>query len=915
MNSWIFSSPKMLVRLMATIAACSVLSPGAFASYTPHGPLLADRANWDQPMYYRTIRAVDIDGDGNSDIVARAADGLHAWRAVQGAWIETLRLNQLSDAAGWTDPSWYGTIRGARLRADSAQADILARSSDGVHVWRYNPQSESWLELGATQVARPFADQASNTDWTKPQYYTSLLTGDIDGDGQDELIGRSKNGLAAYHWNEAEQRWDELERSGPLSDEEGFAKASDYLTLQLANLQGTGNVLMARAADGVEVLTWRDNHWIVIASGGPFADGACAPAGASRSVQTFTDQAGRSWLFGVTGGSRNGDAAILLYRWQSADHSWVEPTLIPLPGHGWHDEAQYLTLRAIDFEGDGKFALTARSSHGLLVFRRRGHVWQPGELVKELGDASGFGLPSAYKTIQTVFTSEGGKRTSALLVRGPEGIEVYHSVHGQLTQQTPFPNWQNANQVAAYQVLSYLIGNGYDVRSTYAGADNDYTYWSSAETTIKQQVGKQPANIPAADWEAVRQQLQTEFSYVAAARAWFQNNATLTRYVFAAAALQLTTARNYENISSSAGGNASVDLNWGALALGVVNGILSALGQPELTLVTGLLESAIEGAASATSGGNNNIQAQVAQIANQIGQVNLAYTTTNAQQMTSYVTDWGLLQNIGIGSTGPNPKYQWGQGTSTEELANAEILGANGQALWMFQELSAAAWHVWWCYPSDPKWTFGGCLAFAPPYETQYIIGPYIGGNGGPQIDFTAYVVLQGNSAYPDFDAFDLLKNQYGVNYNDLLSNCANWNLNTPAPSSLTKPNSCKTTGPLSTGAANNAAVAIASLRDLVASQSPDALTASLDAATRYIQKHATWQPDPNGGAPSASDVAHALADGIMPQVDSTTPLQYIRHFIRTVAEEKKRGLDPGLSDIYNRRAYSLIGLLGEPSY
>ena len=69
------------------------------------------------------IPVADIDGDGQSDIVVRGKDGLHSWRLVKGAWIETGALPSLSDANGWDQPSFYQTIQFAHLQEGSRQSD------------------------------------------------------------------------------------------------------------------------------------------------------------------------------------------------------------------------------------------------------------------------------------------------------------------------------------------------------------------------------------------------------------------------------------------------------------------------------------------------------------------------------------------------------------------------------------------------------------------------------------------------------------------------------------------------------------------------------------------------------------------------------------------------------------------------
>lgn len=51
--------------------------------------------------------------------------------------------------------------------------------------------------------------------WNQPQYYTSIQMADIDGDGQDELLGKGPSGIEVWHWDAPGQAWVQMSAATP----------------------------------------------------------------------------------------------------------------------------------------------------------------------------------------------------------------------------------------------------------------------------------------------------------------------------------------------------------------------------------------------------------------------------------------------------------------------------------------------------------------------------------------------------------------------------------------------------------------------------------------------------------------------------------------------------------------------------
>jgi hypothetical protein len=99
------------------------------------GPPLSDADGWDQPERYGTIRMGDIDGDRRLDVCARGADGVRCWRFVGTGFDTTAVVGPaLTDADGWGEARYWQTLRLADVTGDG-RADVCARGADRVHCW------------------------------------------------------------------------------------------------------------------------------------------------------------------------------------------------------------------------------------------------------------------------------------------------------------------------------------------------------------------------------------------------------------------------------------------------------------------------------------------------------------------------------------------------------------------------------------------------------------------------------------------------------------------------------------------------------------------------------------------------------------------------------------------------------------
>ncbi len=659
-------------------------------------PELSDGTGWKQPQYYSTIQAVDVDGDGQSEVLARWIDGLSIYRFVNGALLRHSRIPALSDNAGFYQPSWYSTIHAAVLDPRRRQADVIAREQDGVHVFRYYGVPRGWREVGARASLRPFADtDGGGTDWTQAKYYSTIQLMDLTGDGAAELVGRGRSGMQAWQWNPETESWTQLAASGELADDQGFDQEAYYYSAQLVDLDHDGIAeLVARTSDGVQTYKWANNGWVMINGSGPFPDEAGLLTGKRyKSVRASLDATGQAWLYGlISGNGGDTSGAIQVHYWQQ-DH-WQLAKTIPLPGTGWDRESQTATLRAADIQGDATPEFMVRGRGGLQAYTVAGNPLPI--QAQSFTDAQGWNLLEQSGTLRTgtaLLAANGASQLRSVVVgRGSNGLEAYQFT-GQWTDaaQGNFPQYctnfttDNSLQCAAYKAISNKAVDGaVDIRSLYTEARYSSSFWEGAGNGVISMTN--PNNDPG--WAALQTEMVQELKDVSTVRAWFVNNYAVMNDNYNASANLLNEATSNVSLSTST----SVVSKWVEFAADIVSGIADFFpeGGPSTQLVITILENTYNDAA----GSSGDITEEISQISTALTNQKTNLTITNATQQTAYLTDYGKLQQIG--SDAATGGYDWAN-ASVDAIANAKVGGQHGMLINFYRLLLPAKWQVYWC--------------------------------------------------------------------------------------------------------------------------------------------------------------------------------------------------------------------------
>lgn len=490
---------------------------------------------WDNPASYNTISTADFDGDGVKEIYSWCDRGLDVWEYVPsfGSWlpVDTGETDLFRASDGWGTARQYTTIQAADLDGDGKD-EILGCSEDGIVAYRaeniYRPPSGTDIESWSWTELAPGPPWRINWGWSSPEYYSTIQTADIDGDGAQELMGRGVDGLKSYKYDGASNSWTQLATLTDLSDEQDFEYAPYYETLQFADITGNGRQeLLIRASSGMYAFSYRPQEttkWAQLEiSNAPFGDPRWWQSPYYGTIQCAdVNGDGQAELLG-----RSSDG-LEAYHYNLSSSAW-EPykVLADVSDHWGFNADQYDdTMRYADVDGDGAAEFMIRSSSGLSTYDLNtdsGSWIRKESALLEISDDLGWDQPQYYSTLQFVDLDNDGTGKAEMLIRGTGGVRGYRMTSGAsptwTSAEATYPDYTSdpdSEEAAAYSAIhTHLVKMGdlnesQDLRQQYASMTKDG--WDDIQTHIHDM--HKPDNVSDQVWKSVKTQLSQELTAV-----------------------------------------------------------------------------------------------------------------------------------------------------------------------------------------------------------------------------------------------------------------------------------------------------------------------------------------------------------------------------------------------------------------
>jgi LmbE family N-acetylglucosaminyl deacetylase len=340
---------------------------GAAATWSS-GSQFSDGDLGSPAAYAGSFRMGDVNGDGYADACIRLAGGIFcALNTGAGAFAPYSLYS-----AAFSDPSWlpdaYGsTILLGDVNGDG-KADVCGRSAGGIVCATANATGTGFVNAHVWSTGPDFSDSAG---WgAAPAYYGSIRLADVNGDGYADVCGRGGPGIVCALNNGAGGFGPAGLWIADFSDARGWGAAPYGTTIQLGDVNGDGKAdVCGRGPAGVQ----------------------CATANVTGTG--FTD----------------------IHPWSlRSDFSDAD---------GWGAAAGYYrSIRLADFDGDGRADVCGRSANGVVCAFSNGGGFDVAQPVMPRGytDASGWSATYYGATIQ--FGDLGNDGRGDICGRGPTGL-------------------------------------------------------------------------------------------------------------------------------------------------------------------------------------------------------------------------------------------------------------------------------------------------------------------------------------------------------------------------------------------------------------------------------------------------------------------------------------------------------------
>lgn len=391
-------------------------------------------------------KSTDIDGDGRSDFCAKAAAGMRCYRFTGNDFDlgNAWTIDDLSDANGFDQETRYSTIRTGDINGDGLM-DLCARAAAGVRCW-----VSTGTGFSAAIEGPEWSDAAG---WNALQHASSFRLADINGDGKDDFCALDASGWICYLSTGTGVG---ARVNGPeWSSSNGWNQPYYYGTIRMGDLNGDGRAdVCARGAAGM---------WCALSSGTSFEPMFAGPLWSDAAG--FTDVAywntirmvdfdndGRADLCARTA------SGVECYRYTQNGFGPAIAGPQLSDALGWKDMDNASTIRFADIDGDGDLDLCARANAGIRCWRYDGEGWENQVNGPDWNETSGWSDFRLYTTIHFGDLDHNGK--ADLCGRTMDGVQCHLSTGDGFGPVIAGPALTDASGWAGYPYFSTIRFGG-----------------------------------------------------------------------------------------------------------------------------------------------------------------------------------------------------------------------------------------------------------------------------------------------------------------------------------------------------------------------------------------------------------------------------------------------------------------------
>lgn len=339
---------------------------GAAAAQTQWSQDFGDNEGWSSPQYASTMMFADINKDGIADVCGRGINGIACALSNGHEFLPIyVATTDFSDAQGYNNPSYSSSLRLGDINGDGVP-DVCGRN-------RVSIACALGRGDGTFEPFSAWSTEYQDADgWDNPSYASTIMLGDINGDGRADMCTRGPAGL--YCSLSLGDRFGSRQvRSNEFSDALGWSNPIYYSSIRIGDVDGDGRAdVCGRGEAGI--------YCILSLGGGMFA-----PTKLWTSNNDFSDAQGYgkpqfSGTMMLADFNRDGKADVCIrssagdlgYCSVSTGFSFARalsiiPTFVGTQlGTDWDAPEYYGSFRMADVNGDKRPDICARGSAGIV---------------------------------------------------------------------------------------------------------------------------------------------------------------------------------------------------------------------------------------------------------------------------------------------------------------------------------------------------------------------------------------------------------------------------------------------------------------------------------------------------------------------------------------------------------------------